>query len=204
MKLRWYASTLIIILTLLGVVNQQQVSEPNQEIVLQFTNTHVTSDNTQNAISNIKKQLEGLGVDNIYVSEEENGKLVITYYSDVDVAIIKEMLSNKENLALNSSNQDQNEKHSDFPIDENSSGYNLDIYEIQKDSGSGWDLNGTYVTELKPEGNRFSNPNTYAFIDNIEVRGIVEKVTYKTYYNIAIAIDNTSHKIPEVRAGPIA
>ncbi len=204
MNFRWYISTLIIILTLLGVVNKQQISEPNQEIVLQFTNTKISSEDTHNTIVNIKKQLEGLGVNNIQVNEKENGKLIITYYSDVDVTSIKETLSSNDKLALNTSNPDENKKHSGFPLDENSSSYNLDIYEIQKSSDSNWDLNGTFVTELKSEANRFSNPNSYAFINIVDVRGTAEKVAYKTHCNITIAIDNTSHKIPEVRAGPLA
>ena len=91
-----------------------------------------------------------------------------------------------------------------FPSEKKSQSYNLDVYEIQKDSDSDWDLNGTYIVELKPEGYRFSNPNIYAFINEVEVRNSIEKVAYKIHYNIAIAIDNTSHKIPEVRAGPFA
>lgn len=205
MNFRWYISTLIISLTLLGVVNQQQISEPNQEIVLQFTNAEVSSDDAHNTIANLKKQLEDLGANNILVtSGGDKGKLIITYYSDVDVAKIKKTLSKSEKLALNTGNQDQNQEQSDFPLDGNSSSYNLDVFEIQKDSDSGWDLNGTYVAELKPEGNRFSNPSIYAFIDSIEVRKITEKVAYTTHYNIALAIDNTSYKIPEVRAGPLA
>ena len=202
MKLRWYISTLILILTLLGVVDYQQTSDPNQEIVLQFTNTEVSSDDAQNTIANIKEQLESLGVDNIQVSEEENGKLIITYYSDIDAASVKETLNKDLRLTLNTSNQGENGTHSNFPLDKTSSSYNLDVYDIQKDSGSGWDLNGTFISEVKPEGNRFSNPNFYVSIDDIESREIAEKLAYKTHCNIAIAIDNISYKIPEVRAGP--
>ena len=202
--MRWYISTLIIFLTFLGVVNQQQISEPNQEIVLQFTNTEVTSHDTQYTIAHIKKQLEDLGVNHIQVTEKEKGQLVISYYSDVDVASIKKTLSKQERLALNNSNKNEDHSNSDFPLDEHSKSYNLDIYEIQKDTASGWDLNGTSITELKSEVNRFSNPNLYAFINQSEDEKTIEKVAYKTHYNIAIAIDNISHKIPEVRAGPLA
>ncbi len=201
MNFRWYISTLIIILTLLGVVDQQQISVPNQEIVLEFTDTEVSSNHAQNTIANIKVQLEGLGAANIQVTKEECGKLIISYYSDVDIARIKESLSEDENLVLNDANP--NEERSNFPKDKNSGSYNFNVYEIQKDSGSDWDLNGTFVVELKSEGNRFSNPNVYAFVDNTEIRGITEKVASTAHYNIVLGIDNTSYKIPEVRAGPL-
>ncbi len=201
MNFRWYISTLIIILTLLGVVDQQQISVPNQEIVLEFTDTEVSSNHAQNTIANIKVQLEGLGAANIQVTEEECGKLIISYYSDVDIARIKESLSEDENLVLNDANP--NEERSNFPKDKNSGSYNFNVYEIQKDSGSDWDLNGTYVAELKSEGNRFSNPNVYAFVDNTESREATEKIAFIVHYNIVLGIDNTSYKIPEVRAGPL-
>lgn len=200
--MRWYISALIIILSLLGVVDQHQVPVPNQEMVLQFTNTEVSSDDAQNTIAGITKQLHELGVDHILVSKgEEKGTLVITYYSDIDVAGIKDLLSNDAKIALNKSNNDDGD--SKLPIKDDTGNYNLDIYEIQKTSNSDWDLNGTHITELKPEGHRFSNPDAYPFIDTIDVSDIKEHVAYSSYYDITLSIDNTSYKIPEVRAGPL-
>ena len=204
MKSKWYISALIIILTLFGAISQQQSTVPNQEIVLQFTNTSITAENTQNTIAIVKKQLQELGVSNIQVKETESGILKITYYSDVDVASIKETFSKENSLILDYTFNNQSEKPLKFPFNENSISYNLDIYEIQNSNDVEWDLNGTSVVELKAESNRFSNPNIYAFINAIEITKSIEKVAYKIHYNIAIAIDNTSHKIPEVRAGPLA
>ena len=204
MKSKWYISALILILTLFGAISQQQITVPNQEIVLQFTDASITSKDTQNTIAIVKKQLQDIGVSNIQVKETENGKLKITYYSDADVASIKKTFSKEKNLTLDYTFNNQNEEPSKRPFDENAISYNLDIYEIQNGNDVEWDLNGTSVVELKSESNRLSNPNIYAFINAVEITENIEKVAYKIHYNIAIAIDNTSHKIPEVRAGPLA
>ena len=71
MKLKRYIGALIIVLTLL-VVGQHQISVPNQQIVLQFVDD-VSSDETQNAVALVKKQLRDIGADNIIVSDGEDG-----------------------------------------------------------------------------------------------------------------------------------
>ncbi len=204
MKSRWYISTLVIILTLLGgVASQQHISVPNQEIVLQFTDNEVTPDEAQNAIAIVKKQLQTIGVDKIRVSEPIKGKLKITYYSDIDVAGIKELLSNEKTFDLTSSKKTQQPIKSS-PSDDHSIAYNLDVYEIQDGSNAVSDLGGKLAIEQKPENIRFFNPNFYSPFEDFQVRENNRLV--KTAYNFrksnAIAIDNSSKKIPEVRAGP--
>ncbi len=201
MKLKWYICTLIIVLTFLGV-GQHQISVPNQEIIVQFTDDEVSSDDAINAITIVKKQLQVIGVDNIQVCEVADGKLKITYYSDIDVASIKNILSQEENLKLGyTSNDDESSK---LPSKDESNSYNLDVYEIQKESNSDWDFEGTLVLELKPDGDRFSNLKVFASFEELDVEVDITRVAYKLHYNIAIAIDKTSYIIPEVRAGPIA
>lgn len=204
MQSKRYISTLVIILSLFGVLSQQQVTIANQEIVLQFTNAQVTSEISKNTIAIVKSQLQDLGAENIKVKETESGTLKISYFSNVDLAIVKQTFSKEKQSVLDYTVNNQNKKSSEFPSDENPTNYNLDIYEIQNSNDLDWDLNGTLVAELKSDINRFSNPNIYAFIQTIDVNEHVEKTAFKIHYNIALAIDNTSHKIPEVRAGPIA
>ncbi len=201
MKLKWHICVLIIVLTFLGV-GQHQISLPNQQIVLQFLDD-VSSDETKNAVAIVKKQLQDVGANNIIVSEDEDGKLKISYFSNLNVAKIKNILSEENQLELGIV-ENQQESDSKFPSEENSNTYNFDVYEIQKESNSDWDFEGTLVLELKPDGDRFSNPKVFASIKEIDVREGVTEVAYKVHYNIAIAIDNTSYKIPEVRAGPIS
>lgn len=202
MTTRKYISALIIVLTFLGVVYHQQNAIPNQEIVLQFTDVTLASDEAQNTIAIVKKQLQDIGVDNIKVIEGEDGNLKITYHSLTDASSIKRTLSkeNKLQLGLNSNNQ----SNSTFPIDEHSISFNLDVYEIQKSNDTDWSLAENSVLKVNSENDRFFNPNVFftAIKTDAKEENATVKVTYKVRRNIAIAIDNTSHNIPEVRAGP--
>ena len=195
MKAKWYFSTIIILLTLF-VVNQQQVGVPNQEIVLQFTNDEVTSLEAQNTIAIVKKQLQSIGIHDTKVVNENNGKLKITYYSDSDITIIKSVLSNGQKITLNDSTS--------FPSDKDSKDYNLDVYEIQKRTDSGSGVNGKFVLQSKQGYDRFANPDviTYAELVYTKNTDIAVKVALKINNSIAVAIDTITYKIPEVRAGP--
>jgi len=197
MQLKWYISVLVIVLTLLGV-GQYQIAAPNQEIVVQFSK-EVSSEKTQDAIIIVKKQLQSAGVDNIQVYNEDSG-LRITYYSAKDVESIKELLS-MSNLKLDFASSNKSNKSSE----ENSNIYNLDVYEIHKGNEYDLDFDG-FVLEQKPENPRYSGPNLYFSKEEIDIkdRHRFTEVKFVIQRNIAIAIDNTSHKIPEVRAGPAA
>ncbi|GAA3637637.1 hypothetical protein [Flavivirga jejuensis] len=201
MKTKWYFSTLVITLTLLGIC-QERFSVPNQEIVMKFIYEEVSSGEVQEAIAVVKKQLQILGADNIQVGEKEDGSLKITYYSDVNVANIKKILSKGKDLDIGFASSNQDQEHSKFPSSENTTGYNLDVYEIQKGTDGDSSLNGTLVVELKHEYDRFTNPFLYVGAVNSKERDQIVKVAYILRRNIAIAIDNISHNVPDVRAGP--
>jgi len=206
MKSRWYISVLIIILTLLGgVASQQQVCLPNQEIVLQFTGDEVTTDETLNAITIIKQQLLDIGVDNIQVAEQEDGQLKITYYSNIDVVRIKKLLSTDNDLDFNSKPYKKGNKPVKPSSNETLLSYNLDVYEIHNGNTGASDLGGKLALEQKPENIRFFNPNFYVPFNEVIAKenDKILKVAYIFQRNIAIAINNTPHKIPEVRAGPL-
>jgi preprotein translocase subunit SecD len=202
---KWYISTFIIILTLLGAVSQQQTVIPNQEIVLQFTDAEVTPEEVKNTIAIVKQQLQDLGVNNIQVKESEHGKLKITYYSDSDVASIKETFSKEDKLKVDFNSHNQNESSNKFPIDGNTISYNLDVYEIHNGNDIEWNLNGLSVVEFDTKNDRFFDPNSSFYFNPIEVSEDNSiKLTYKVRKNIALAIDDILHKIPEVRAGPVS
>ncbi len=204
MKAKWYLSTFIVILTLLGL-SQQQFSVPNQEIVVQFTTNEIALLETQNTIAIVKKQLQTIGVENIQIHKGANGKLKITYFSDIDVASIKEILSKKKDLKIIYSSIFQKEGDSKFPSNKHSNHFKLDVLEIQKSSDGEGDFNG-YALELKPESDRFFTSVVYLPYADVAVKETnkAEKVAYAIHKKIAIAIDNSSHNIPEVRAGPVA
>ncbi|WP_299768979.1 hypothetical protein [uncultured Dokdonia sp.] len=199
-KNKWYISAFIFALAIIGI-SLEQVSVPNQEIVIQFADVEVTPNETQNAIALVKSQLETIAADNIKIQELGNGTLKITYYSDVTVSEIKQIVSEGVEIAFNTALEKEN---AEVPSKEELTPYQLDVYEIQ----NGNDLVGSSgnVIEAKSEIIRFFTPDTYATLSkrHKEENNKIQKTAYICYANIAIAIDTTTYKIPEVRAGPSA
>ncbi|WP_103071156.1 hypothetical protein [Aquimarina sediminis] len=204
MKKKWYFGTLITAFALLVAIKQQTVV-PNQEIVLEFLNGELSSPEAQNAIAVVKKQLQSIGVEDTKISKElGDGKLKITYYSNADVEDIKKLFSEGQNVEIDHVFYDQNEDDNELPLSENSKEYSLDVYEIQKNTDFDTDFNGKYVLEAEQKHGGNSSFNVYSFVaETDDTFGRLIKVAQKVNTNIAIAIDNTSYKIPEVRAGPI-
>ena len=202
---KWYFGTLITVFALL-VAMQQEAVVPNQEIVLEFANTKITSPEAQHAISIVKKQLHAIGVKNVRISKElKNGTLKITYYSNANVERIKKILSEKQNSALEHLVLDQNQKKDEFPpVNNDFEAYNFDVYEIQKSTDFDTGFTGQYPLEIKQK--QRSTGFSHSFISKIDADELDEliSVAQKIHKNIAIAIDHTSHNIPEVRAGPIS
>ncbi len=203
MRAKWYVSTLIIVFSLLGIF-REQISVPNQEIVLEFEYNKITTDDVEDVIAAVKKELHTLGADNINVGKQEDGKLRITYYSDVNVVNVKKILSEAEVPGLVGIPFNQDQENEEFPFTgDHTIGYNLNVYEIQKDIDGSGDLNGTLVTELKHEYDRSTHPNLYFFKIEDDDQDHILEVIYRVQRTIAIAIDTISHNVPDVRAGPI-
>jgi hypothetical protein len=204
MKQKWYLSTFVLILVLLGY-SRQQAYVPNQEIVMQFVDVDVTSDVTQDAIAIVKKQLQTLGIANIKVRETAAGRLKITYYSDLDVESIKRIFSKEISLELGytSLGSIEDGEQENFPANNSSNGYNLNVCEIQNSYDAESDFNA-FVLELTPENERLYNLVLDVSLDEYAAaeKSRIEKVAYLTQRNIALAINNSSRIIPEVRAGP--
>ena len=196
---KWYICTLVIAFTLLGYISKEQSALPNQKIVLQFSDISLTSNKIENTVAIVEKQLLELGVNNIQIHEIENGQLKITYYSDADVVSVKSKLSKGENLAIDYTSKNKGKKQ---PL--NSDNFNLDVYKIQETSDTNSGFDGEVAIEPRLESDRYSNPNVYfsAYLVLESKTSIQTTVAYKVSANIAIAIDNISYKIPEVRAGP--
>ena len=203
MNSRWYISTLIILLTLLGgVASTQQDAIPNQEIVLQFTSNDVSSTDAQNAFAIVKQQLLEAGVEEVNVLELQNGQLKISYYSHSDVESIKLVLSKNQALSIDSqSDKNQNEA----PSEDKSITYNVDVYEIQQGNDVS-ELGGKLALESKSEHDRLVNPNVFVSADLIKdtKHCDVVSVAYKYHRTVASAINTQTRIIPEVRAGPLA
>ena len=203
MKPKWYLSIFVLIVAFLGA-GLQQFSAPNQEIVLQFEDKEISLVKTENAIANIKKQLQDIGVEKIQVYKGANGVLKISYFSEIDVVSIKKIFSKEKALKLSYSLLDFEEGSTKMPSKNKSNTYQLDVFEIQKSNGNEGDSNGL-VVELLPEHDRYFNPDVYysTLVYELRFKNKIEKVAYIIYSNRFIEIDNSSYNTPEVRAGPV-
>ena len=197
MKTKWYFGVLMAMLAFFAV-KQQDMAVPNQEIALQFANTNVSASQIQNAITRIEKQLQGIGIVNTKVVEEAQGTLRISYYSVIDVERIKKILTNTHHRDY--------ETLTPFPFNNKQNHYKLEVYEILKGIDLGSGFKGKYVIDVKLEIDRFSNPELthYVAIIDSKWRDQRVKTAQKVNTTVAIAIDNTSYKIPEARAGPLS
>lgn len=203
MQSKGYFSILFVVLALIGI-SWEHTSKPNQEVVVQFDNEEVSCDEAQNAIAIVKLQLQGIGVENIQVVEEDGGRLKITYYSNVDVAMVKSIISDGEKLTLSHVSFPENEKEPELPSNRDSVSYELNVSELHKTTDFGVDGDG-FILELKSNHDRYVPPVVYYNHWKIDIRGKnkIEKVAYSLQTSAALLIDNASHNIPEVRAGPI-
>lgn len=203
MKIKWYISALIIIVTFFGL-SQQPISNPNQEIVLKFENVELTKEDTQVTIAILKEELQNVGVNNFKVTENDKGTLKIKYYSDANVAVIKRILSKRIRSELGTSDENE-EEESEYPFNQDSESYNLDIYELQNGNESESGLNGTFVLEFKVKSDRFSKPtnNTSQKSTDYLLIDANVKTSLKTFNTIALVIHDGLYHVPEVRAGPV-
>jgi hypothetical protein len=202
MNKKWYIIGFVVILAFLsGVVTQQHISKPNQEIVLHFTNNTIDYNEVEEAIASIKQQLEAAGVSNIQVAKFDNGELNITYHSASKVSDIKRILSSAGAITLN------DEHPSKLPAEESKPSFDFDVYEIKTVSDTDLNLLGVSTTSSTSskgdykqnlETNPFANETSNAFI----IHEQNEITTYKIYNQNRFVFSYNSHNIPEVRAGP--
>lgn len=195
MKTKWYISTLFLIFILFGAFHEQ-VSIPNQEIVLEFITTKNNSNYVDNTIADVKEKLLNAGVSNISIKEAKNGTLKISYFSEVPVDNIREVLSKNPSFLLK--NNPNNQQKKDVVYD-----YSLDIYELNKPTDNS-NLDYKYVLEVKHQLDRFTTDN---YFDNHKTllankTNRLYKVAYKIAKSNPFSKDYTSNKEPEVRAGP--
>lgn len=199
MKAKLYISTLILVLSFAGIFHYK-TSSPNQEILVQFKMVEISKEQSLGAIQNIKLQLQALGVEDIQVRDVKGGKLRITYFSPVDIENIKKTLSGGENISI----PDNVRNREKLPSKKYSRNYNLDIYEIQKSTDGNHGSAGKSLWIVKQDYDRFLNPNVTLYSNDIDASETdqSDKLAFKINTAVAIAIDNSSHIIPEVRAGP--
>lgn len=202
MNAKWCISTLIIILALLGL-SQEQSKASNQQILLKFTDSETASETVHDEVlANITKKLNVLGIDAIEIIDNDETQVSIRYYSDLDVLSVKEFLSQDGELPL--SLEDEDVFPFEFPNDQFPDNYSLVVSDLQQQTNDGLSLNGKFAFELRQNYNRYFSPVVIQPNTSILFKSdIVVSVAYKINKIIASAIDNTSQTIPEVRAGPL-
>ncbi|MDC7999476.1 hypothetical protein POV26_00340 [Aequorivita todarodis] len=204
MNWRWYIPVLIIALAFFGI-SKEKSTLPNQEIIVQFDANSVSAAEAQHAVSEITSQLKAIGVAHVQVSELLDGKLKVTYYSTIDVAAIKNLFYNQNKLNLDGTAFNTKDNSSKTPFGSDANTYKLDVVKIQKDYGSDMGFHGLTV-ELKSAKDQYLNQIVSLATNgtNFGLKQNFERVAFKNYRNVSLLIDTTSHKIPEVRAGPLS
>ncbi len=194
--------TLVVILSLLGISSQQNAIDPNQEIVLQFSNDATKSAKSLDVISAVKQQLLSVGIEQVHIQESQDGQIKITYYSDADVADIKRLFSEDQTVVIDFSGS--NKTHE--PSEDQKNAYDLKVFEIQNAPDSHLGLAGEWALIQKSDFDRFVNPSDgYATAPETKyphLLVICEISKFPKYFGCVRT--HLSYKIPEVRAGPIA
>ena len=199
MNAKWCVSTLFIILALLGLC-QEQKKASNQQISLEFADVELASNTAHDEIlAVITKKLQVLGVDTIEVIENDETQLSIRYYSDIDAESVKKFLSQEGRFLAN---------EDEIPTEDDSDGllpgqYNLVVLDLHQHTDNGYQIRATLVAG---QDHNFDSkaipvvpPLTNKF--TLEFNATVE-LALKINSKVAIVANNTSHQIPEVRAGP--
>lgn len=206
MLARWCISILIFLLTLFGVVLQHQVVTPNQEIVLEFADVMLTSEDATQTVLVVKQQLKALGAEHIQVKKIKNGHLKISYYSRANISIIKALFRGDGSIALNYQSKSTNNESSDSSTEGRHIAYHIDVYEIQSGSDSGWGFEGTSSLEVRVKSDRFLDPNSAS--NTVQIASgslkLLVSVAFKVSESSSIILDKLVHSIPEVRAGPFS
>ena len=199
MNAKWCVSTLFIILALLGL-SQEQTKASNQQIVLQFEDVELASESAHDDILEaITTKLEILGVNSVEIIENNGAQLSIRYYSDVDAISVKKFLSEENERALSH----EEGLPADYPSEELPETYNLVVSDLHQQAEHGVTLNATIVAIQKQSTKTITDPVLLPFCNAVALeQDVLVSTAFKINRTIAIAIDNTSQIIPEVRAGP--
>ncbi len=159
MNKRWYFFGFLIALAFLAI-SLEQTAVPNQEIVVQFNAKSINSDEAQRAISEVTDQLKSIGIEDFQVFETFNGTLKVTYYSTIDVAVIKNLFSKQNKLQFGETAFTEKGDSSKIPFHNDSNTYRLEVVKIQDNSGSDVGFHGLPV-EIKSLKDQYVNQNVF-------------------------------------------
>ena len=202
MQTKWYLRSFVILVVLVGLT-LEQIAQPNQQIVVEFAGDSISLSNAQNTIAAVTNKLHDIGAKSIKVKQGTNGVLTISYYSTIDTEGVKGMLSSNKEVLEGVASDSSSPKNQAPPFD-TSSVYKLDVYEIQQQYDIKPDLNGLVLT-FEGKTHRYFIAKVYGAIggNQIAQQNKITTVSLIAQGAVSLLLTEFSHKIPQVRAGPI-
>jgi len=199
MKIKLHLGVVMVILMFLGTYIEHNLV-PNQQIVIQFSNHQITSEEANSAAEALKQQLKDIGAKKLDIGEFNSGQLTITYYSDTDVMRIQKVLTD-DDLVLDYSLENES---NDKSIPEKEELYKFNVSEIQDSPINNWDFEGIEITELNHKSDRYYFPKLkYSSTkEDIENHSFKECLRLKIPSIYHFNKSKFAHQIPQVRAGP--
>ena len=202
MKTKLYFGILVLLLVFLGR-HLEESTIPNQQLVIQFSDEDISTEDAKNTIEAIRAKLYSIGAEQIQIGQSEKGQLKITYFSNAEVDEIQNILSSAEGLEL--ADGSQNHSSEDFPVETTTKDYDLNISEIQNNSNVNWDFETVETVEINQKSEHSHNlkVKTSGNHLNLKQSNSIVNTGIKINNAIAYSTNNICYKIPEVRAGPI-
>jgi hypothetical protein len=196
MKFRWYIGVLLLLFACIGAF-QDQASVPNQEVVLEFVDEKVDENDIKSTIADVQEKLLEIGVSNIQVTEKKGNTLKISYYSITPIDNIKEILLEENQLIVDQNSDDKNKEEKR----DSSADYKINVYKLTDDTKLANKDKLVFENQYKTDRSIVYN---YGFVKSSKVSKANQlyKTAYNNYKNNPFTKDYTSHKEPEVRAGP--
>ncbi|OZV66792.1 hypothetical protein [Winogradskyella aurantia] len=175
---------------------------PNQQILVNFTATDISSYDTKSAIENIEVVLGLQGAEKIQISELQNGQLKITYYSNTDIYRIKNALTREIGFHFNLDDNREHSKHTSK--EQGHTDYRLKISELNGETGISWHFDATEVITPNFKSDRFSpiKLKTYARLNPSDTSNKRLVGSLVSYHPSTVYKKKNAYKIPQVRAGP--
>lgn len=202
-KCKSYIVGLVVALACFGMWAERP-TVPNQEIVVQFVAGSFDSEDADAAISEITDQLKTIGVTDIRISKMLGGRLHVAYFSTIDVAVIKDLFSRQQQFYIGDTAFNERGGSSKIPYGGHSGIYKLEVVKIQRDYGpdSGFQGLPVAIKSLKDQYLKqvvsFGGGEICFGLSVFTECEICNHFYIATFPNAA-----KSHKIPEVRAGPL-
>jgi len=203
MKTKLHFGLLVLLLAFLGTYLEQNTL-PNQQIVVQFSDSDISSEDAEITIEAIQNQLQSIGVTHIQIGQNNEGQLRITYHSDSHVKYIQNALFNVETLRVAYNSTDN--PSDNFPKHKSVKDYELNISELKTSNTVNWDFERTQIVEVNQKVDRFLYSKTNTFGNHFSDIKINYSIKVATAINndATVSINTISYIIPEVRAGPTA